>query len=290
MKKSELEYEEVIAVLKEREKEIECLYFVQELIAQELPVHQLLLQIVKHISSGWQYPELAKARIVYDGNVYKEDGWDETEWMQYSDLIVDDKIYGRIELYYIRSKSFDWGQSPFLIEEQKLLNTIALKIGAYIFNRKLIASLEVLKNQNKSFIKKTKNPDGILPVKADAHWIWRLDVAKRMADKLDFQKYGVKSFYLIGSVKDATCGPGSDIDLLLHIDGDNVQQMRLREWIEGWSLGLDELNFSKTGIRSDGLIDLHLVTDDDIKNQDSFASMITSVYNRARIIKSRNHD
>jgi hypothetical protein len=43
----------------------------------------------------------------------------------------------------------------------------------------------------------------------------------------------------------------------------------------------------KTGYKSDGLIDLHIVTDRDIENSDSFASMIGAVTDGARLIRKR---
>jgi len=47
------------------------------------------------------------------------------------------------------------------------------------------------------------------------------------------------------------------------------------------------MNYSKTGYKSDGLIDLHIITDQDIKNKTSFAVMIGSVYNSARLLKTK---
>jgi pyruvate, water dikinase len=94
--------------------------------------------------------------------------------------------------------------------------------------------------------------------------------------------------YLIGSTKNATSGPASDIDILLHFRGTRFQEKELRAWFKGWSLCLSEMNYIKTGYRSEGLIDLHLVRDKDIVNRDSYASMIGAVNNCAWLIRRKS--
>lgn len=280
---------ELIASLKEREKEMKCLYMVQEIINRDPTINELLSDVVKQISRGWQYPNITRVKITYKGKVFVEEGWDETNWVHSANIIIDEKILGKIEVYYIESAKLI-GISPFLPEEQKLLNTIASNISSFIYNKMLTATLEVLNNDKDSNVSFKEDSDSLLPIEADIHWRWRFDTAKLIADRLDFKKYGVKAFYLIGSAKNATSGPASDIDILLHFRGNDEQKKLLHEWFEGWSYGLDELNFYKTGHRVDGLIDLHLITDKDIENKDSFASMIGAVNDGARLLKSREND
>ena len=45
-------------------------------------------------------------------------------------------------------------------------------------------------------------------------------MAERIAADLDAERFGVEALYVFGSVKNATAGPGSDIDLLIHVEGD----------------------------------------------------------------------
>jgi hypothetical protein len=116
----------------------------------------------------------------------------------------------------------------------------------------------------------------------DEHWRWRLRMARKIAAELDPQKYGVNAFYLIGSTKNGTAGPASDIDLLLHFNGTEQQRNDLLLWLEGWSRCLGEINYLRTGYRTDGLLDLHLVTDKDIAERSSFAVKIDAVTDPAR--------
>ena len=105
-------------------------------------------------------------------------------------------------------------------------------------------------------------------------WRWRLKMATHIASQLDPDRFGAKGFYVIGSTKNATARQTSDIDVVIHIDGTEQQQRALQTWLEGWSLCLDEVNYRRTGYRTGGLLDVHFVTDEDIRNKTSFAGKI----------------
>jgi hypothetical protein len=117
---------------------------------------------------------------------------------------------------------------------------------------------------------------------ADDHWRWRLRMAQRIAAQMDPEKFGVKAFYVFGSTKNATAGPGSDIDLLIHFGGTEQQRENLRLWLDGWSACLGEMNFLRTGYKSAGLLDVHLITDGDIAARSSYAVKIDAITDAAR--------
>lgn len=117
------------------------------------------------------------------------------------------------------------------------------------------------------------------------HWRWRLAMAERIASDLDAARFAVKAMYVFGSTKNATAGPSSDIDLLVHVDGTDEQRDGLAFWLEGWSSCLAELNYLRTGHRGRGLLDVHFVTDADIQRQTSYAAKIGAVTDPARPLK-----
>ena len=123
---------------------------------------------------------------------------------------------------------------------------------------------------------------------SEDHWHWRLRMAESIAGQTDGQRFGVKAMYVFGSTKNATAGPGSDIDLLIHFQGSELQKQQLVLWLEGWSLCLAEINFSRTGYSSNGLIDYHLLTDEDIAKKTSYAVKIGAVTNAARLLTLKN--
>ena len=98
------------------------------------------------------------------------------------------------------------------------------------------------------------------------------------------------AFYLIGSAKNATAGPSSDIDLLLRFQGNEEQRKDLMLWLDGWSRCLAEINFLRTGYRTGGLLDVHLVTDRDIAEHSSFAVKIDAITDPARKLPMKNSE
>ncbi|MHC4217345.1 MAG: PEP/pyruvate-binding domain-containing protein [Planctomycetota bacterium] len=117
---------------------------------------------------------------------------------------------------------------------------------------------------------------------SEQHWKWRLRMAKEIASKVNPSCFGIKAMYVFGSTKNATAGPASDIDLIVHDAGDSEQRRVLSTWLEGWSLALAEMNYLRTGYKSDGLLDVEFVTDQDIADQSSYAAKIGAVTDAAR--------
>ena len=119
----------------------------------------------------------------------------------------------------------------------------------------------------------------------DKFWRWRYYMAERIAERLDIEHFGVAGFYVFGSTNNGTAGPGSDIDVLIHFQGNQLQQEELLHWLKGWSLCLAEMNYLKTGYSSEGLLDVHLVTDEDIAEKTSFAVKIGAITDPAHPLK-----
>ena len=123
---------------------------------------------------------------------------------------------------------------------------------------------------------------GVLDRGTEEHWRWRFRMAQKIASEIDPHKFGVKAFYVFGSTKNANAGPASDIDILVHFQGSSQQESDLLLWLEGWSRCLSEMNFLRTGYRTDGLLDVHIVTDRDIDERSSFAVKIDAITDPAR--------
>jgi hypothetical protein len=122
----------------------------------------------------------------------------------------------------------------------------------------------------------------------DSAWRWRFYMAEHLAGSFDSQLFGVVGLYLFGSTNNGTAGPGSDIDLLVHFRGNERQKSEMVRWLNGWSLCLAEMNYLKTGYRMDGLLDIHIITDEDIRKKDSFAILIDSSVEPAYPLRLKN--
>jgi predicted nucleotidyltransferase len=120
------------------------------------------------------------------------------------------------------------------------------------------------------------------PLRDDEHWRWRMRMAERIGANLDPRRFGVKALYVFGSAKNGTARPGSDLDLLVHFAGTDAQRDDLLLWMDGWSRSLTEVNYLRTGYRSEGLLDVHLVTDEDVARRSSFAVKIDAITDAAQ--------
>lgn len=119
------------------------------------------------------------------------------------------------------------------------------------------------------------------------YWQWRHYMALQIAESLDMELYGVKAIYLFGSTDNGNPGMGSDIDLLLHVDGNEEQTKQLEKLLEGWSRALARINFLQTGYDTDKLLDIHFVTDKSISEGESFSSKINSTVEPATLLRRR---
>ncbi len=123
------------------------------------------------------------------------------------------------------------------------------------------------------------------PPVTDDHWRWRLRMAERIAEQVDAARFGVRGMYVFGSTKNATAGPESDINLVVHVEDGAAGRDALEAWLEGWSLCLSEMNYVRTGVRTTKLLDVHVVTDTDVARQAGAAAKINAVRDPARPLR-----
>ncbi len=96
------------------------------------------------------------------------------------------------------------------------------------------------------------------------HAKWRTLMAEKLAAQLDADHFGVNHLYLVGSVKSKTAQPASDIDLFVDFDGTSKQKAMLDNWLQGWSLCLDEMNYQQTGYKAGGILHIKYLDKKDI--------------------------
>ena len=136
-----------------------------------------------------------------------------------------------------------------------------------------------------SIVERKRGPE---PAQPEDHSRWRVRMAERIAAAADAARFGIKGFYLFGSAKNGTAGPGSDINLLLHFAGTEPMRRDLLAWLEGWSLSLSETNYLRTGVKTSGLLDVHVVTDEDLESPSGYAAKIGAITDAARPLPVKN--
>jgi len=127
--------EEKAAIAKhlyERVKELNCLYMISSIgEIPDITMMERLTKIVNVIPPAWQYPDIACSRIIIDDNEIKTLNYQETKWKQTSDIVIDRKKAGIVEVCYLEARP-ESDEGPFLQQEQKLLNTIAEIVGRFV--------------------------------------------------------------------------------------------------------------------------------------------------------------
>ena len=153
--------------------------------------------------------------------------------------------------------------------------------GEVLYDGEIIERIQ--KNENRLYFSTRKG--FIYGLNATDYNIeWRLRMVERLAAHLDPERFGLKGLWVFGSTKNATAGPGSDIDILIHFVGSDQQRQDLLLWVEGWSLALSEINYVRTGYRTDGLLDVRLISEKDIESRTSYAVKIGAVTDPARAL------
>jgi pyruvate,water dikinase len=172
------------------------------------------------------------------------------------------------------------GDTIRLIDVPLSTNGLMLKLLMNADQDRAVAILVPQSAEPETYLETTAAPLHEQP--KDTFWRWRYEMVERLSAELDPDRFGVANLYVFGSTKNATAGPGSDIDLIVHFNGTPKQLEELNLWLDGWSKALAEMNYMRTGYTSAGLLDVHIVTDKDIAAKTSFASKIGAVTDPAR--------
>jgi len=125
----ETEQPKVENALRERIKELNCLYGVSQLAERYFnSLDNLLEELVNFLPHSWQYPDITCARIVFKENTYKSEGFKVTEWRQSSRIYVYSEPVGEVAMFYLEERP-PADEGPFLAEERALLDALADRIG-----------------------------------------------------------------------------------------------------------------------------------------------------------------
>jgi len=127
-KEADLRLRTRTADLAERVKELDCLLSLSRMLgdrAATLP--ELLQRVVREIPRAWQYPDLAQARIGWDGQTFTSPGFVETPWSQRARVERRGSEEGFVEIAY-SARPPGKGTAPFLPEEERLLRAVAERV------------------------------------------------------------------------------------------------------------------------------------------------------------------
>ncbi|MBD3214299.1 MAG: PAS domain S-box protein [Candidatus Lokiarchaeota archaeon] len=138
-KENEIKLMNTQHILRERFKEISCLYYLSDLGASlNKSLEEIFQESLNLFKAAWQFPEITHIKITFNGNSYQTENFKDTPWKLLASKVVDNRDL-TIEVIYTENK-------PFLKEEHDLIEEIAKRLVSIIkhreYEQKLITSEE----------------------------------------------------------------------------------------------------------------------------------------------------
>ncbi|MFC2070471.1 PAS domain S-box protein, partial [Chloroflexota bacterium] len=121
--------------IKERIKELTCLYNITQIVAKtDTDIDKTLVNIINAIPEALQYPEITCVRLIFNDKEFKTNNFIMTEWGQSSDIVLLNTKVGVLEVYYLDEKP-EIDEGPFLKEERILIGNITRIITQMIMRK-----------------------------------------------------------------------------------------------------------------------------------------------------------
>jgi len=163
LKQTEESLKKKTNALNERVKELNCLYSIAKIRERkDIAFEAMLQEIVDLIPPSWQYQEISCARIIIEGQEYKTKNFKETIRKQTSNIVVNGKRIGILEICYLEEKPKS-NEGPFLKEERSLINAIAEQLGLVT---ERVRAEKTLRKSEERFRNLTE---------VTSDWIWEVD-------------------------------------------------------------------------------------------------------------------
>lgn len=218
-----------IQSLRERAKELQCLYAVDNLVSDRSQTPSTVFRrVLASIPAGWQNPASTAARIEYLGRCFVDSGFASDAKLMSVPIALWGNQIGQIT---VSDDAPDF--RCYLPEEEELLRRISCRLSEFLEWK----HAELLGEQTAHSAK---------------HWAWRQRFAEALADNIDAQRFGVSRIFLAGSTARGDAKPGSDIDLYVECHGNENQKKELGLWLDGWSQCLTEVALQQTGLTYPG--------------------------------------
>lgn len=242
---------------------LQSVFRVCDILNSEEQEFSVIKKLVNVIPQCFQFSQICSAEILINSNNWRSPFFEKSKVKIEAELALSK---GKIIVYY----SSNSANANFIQEEIKFLDIIAQHVDNY-------------------FIRKSElfNSDYVKIRETDAQW--RMDIARMLSQRCPLKDLGIIAIYLIGSVKSMNAGPSSDIDFLVHYKNENSKKL-IESYFLGWDHAIVHENFKRTGYKCESIIELHLITDEDIKNKTSYAVMIGATENSALLLKKESNE
>jgi len=142
-----LGYRRAQVELRERVKELTCLYGIAKIVEQgSLSLGEILQGIVKLLPPAWLYPDIALARIILDDRTYATPNYRQGVHKQSAGIYVGGVHRGNVEVTYSQERP-ELDEGPFLKEERNLIDAVAREIALIIEHTQIEEDKDRLQEQ-----------------------------------------------------------------------------------------------------------------------------------------------
>jgi PAS domain S-box-containing protein len=132
-------------LLNVQKKELRYLSALSTVLDMDVAVEDLCRAILAIIPGAWQFCEITCARIAFADKDFTTENFNETSWKLTSHIFVHGLPYGSIDVCY-REEKPPLDEGPFLMEERKLLDAFANRLGKTIEQRRVEEDLRQTKD------------------------------------------------------------------------------------------------------------------------------------------------
>ncbi len=136
--------------LRERIKELNCLYDISRLVVRnEMPSDDVFQELINRIPSALQHPEIICAKLVINGGSFQTSNYKKTRWKLQSEILVNTRPVGMLTVCYLEERS-ECGRYPFLEDEKNLIVVIARTVEQYLEHQLADKKLLIYQEQLRS--------------------------------------------------------------------------------------------------------------------------------------------
>jgi len=128
-RETEQELRRLTRDLRDRVKELNCLFGMSHIIEQSGgSLARILPDTVKLLAASWEHSDVACARIEMEGLEFQTDNFADSPWRLNADILVHGQRSGFVEVGYLEERP-ERGEGPFVAEERNLINAVAERLG-----------------------------------------------------------------------------------------------------------------------------------------------------------------
>jgi len=153
--------------LRERFKELNCMFRISTLMEQpETSLAEILEKTVHLIPPALQFPAIAEARIVVEGQPVQTGTFLETHGVLAREIRLNGSPAGRVEVWYREGRPADY-EGPFTRDECDLINAIAERVGFHIERTRAKEALRESEQRYRTFVQSFRG----IAYLSTANWI-----------------------------------------------------------------------------------------------------------------------